>query len=262
MNVSTERPGAGIAPAALAAGAEGDGMRLRVATYNVRKCIGLDWRRRPERVLAVIDDLSADIVALQEADKRFGGKLSTFAHINLKSAGWHALPIAPHDGGIGWHGNAVLVRDDIEMEDIHRVYLPALEPRGAVIVDLNVRGVALRAVGAHLGLTRGMRVRQAHHIVQELERLTPKPTIIMGDMNTWHPTAGCIEIFAQRYDLAPPRPTFHTSRPVAPLDRIAVSKGISVLEQGVMRDGFAKVASDHLPLWADIAVERMEPAIR
>lgn len=242
---------------ATAAPAEAPGtMRLRVATYNVRKCIGLDWRRRPERVLSVIEELAADIVALQEADKRFGRRLSTFSHSSLTMAGWHPLPIAPHDGGIGWHGNAVLVRDDIVLEEIHRVHLPALEPRGAVIADLDVRGQPLRAVGAHLGLTRAMRVRQAHHIMVELERLDPRPTVLMGDMNSWHPTNGCMEIFAKGFDLAPPRPTFHTTRPVAPLDRIAVSRDISVVEQGVMRDGWAKVASDHLPLWADLLIDR------
>lgn len=229
-------------------------MRLRVATYNVRKCVGLDWRRDPDRVLAVIDTLDADVVVLQEADRRFGKRVATLSHSSLRKSGWHAVPLAPHDGGIGWHGNAVLVRNDIETEAVHRVQLPAFEPRGAVIVDLVARGGPIRVVGAHLGLTRGMRVRQAHHIVHEIGELALRPTVIMGDFNTWHTTGGSIAVLAGRYDLVPPAPTFHASRPVAALDRIALSRDIALRAQGVMREGGAPVASDHLPLWADIEV--------
>lgn len=227
-------------------------MRLRVATYNIRKCIGLDWRRNPERVIAVIEDLGADIVVLQEADRRFGKKLSTLSHDHLGHLGWVPVPFARHHGGIGWHGNAMLVREGIEVSAVYRCALPALEPRGAVFADLLVEGSALRTVGAHLGLTHGMRLRQATHILGELERMPPYPTIIMGDFNNWNPNAGCISVFGRHFDFAPPAPTFHARRPVAPLDRIGVTPGVRVVEQGVFRDGRASVASDHLPLWADI----------
>lgn len=229
-------------------------MRLRVATYNIRKCVGLDWRRRPERILAVINSLDADVVVLQEADKRFGRRLTTLAHTSLGEAGWHPIAIAQHDGGIGWHGNAILLRDEHKVEHVHRCELPAFEPRGAIVADLDIRGARLRAVGTHLGLTHGMRVRQAHHIIMELDRMEPLPTVIMGDMNAWHPTSGCIAIFADRFDFAEPRATYHASRPVVPFDRIGVSGGLRVLEHGIVREGPAAVASDHLPLWADLAL--------
>jgi Metal-dependent hydrolase len=80
-------------------------VRLRVASYNIRKCVGLDWRRRPDRVLAVLAEIGADVVALQEADRRFGAKLSALPPETLAEAGWHAAPVAPHPGGLGWRGN-------------------------------------------------------------------------------------------------------------------------------------------------------------
>ena len=229
-------------------------MRLRVATYNIRKCVGLDWKRRPERVIGVIDDLAADVVVLQEADKRFGRRLAALSHLHLNDTDWVPAPLAVHDGGIGWHGNAILVKAGVEIEATHRIDLPALEPRGAVVADLSVAGERLRVVGAHLGLTGGMRVRQAHSIVAALDTLDPRPTVIMGDMNNWQSATGCIAVFASRYRLAPPRPTFHASRPVAALDRLAFSDGIAVLGQGVLAEGEARRASDHLPLWADLSV--------
>src|SRR5437588_9627484 len=41
-------------------------IRIRVATYNIHKCRGLDRRTSPERIAAVIIELEADVVALQE----------------------------------------------------------------------------------------------------------------------------------------------------------------------------------------------------
>ena len=177
------------------------------------------------------------------------------SHASLSDAGWSPVALAAHDGGIGWHGNAILARNAIAVEAVHRVSLPALEPRGAVIADLNAAGTSFRVVGAHLGLTRGMRVRQAHAILRALDALPPRPTVVMGDMNTWHPTAGCIAVLATRFDFAPPEPTFHASRPVAPLDRIGVTPGLAILARDVVRAGTASVASDHLPLWADLHLE-------
>lgn len=233
-------------------------MRLRVATYNIRKCIGLDWRRRPDRVLSVINELQADIIALQEADRRFGAKLATLAHATLVDAGWQAASVAAHEGGLGWHGNAVLLAPSFELDSASRLTLPRLEPRGAVIVDVRRDGVALRIVGTHLGLTAGKRAAQAVAIAEALADRPPRPTIMMGDMNEWRPQGGCIAIFMQTMVFAAPAPTFHATRPVAALDRIAASPDIAILRHGVHASEAARRASDHLPLWADIALRSAE----
>ena len=39
---------------------------MRIVTYNVHKCRGLDRRVRPARIVSVLRDLDADIIALQE----------------------------------------------------------------------------------------------------------------------------------------------------------------------------------------------------
>jgi endonuclease/exonuclease/phosphatase family metal-dependent hydrolase len=41
-------------------------IRIRLATYNIHKCRGLDRRTSPQRIAAVIAELDADVVALQE----------------------------------------------------------------------------------------------------------------------------------------------------------------------------------------------------
>ena len=40
--------------------------RIRIVTYNVHKCRGLDRKVRPDRILKVLKDIDADVVALQE----------------------------------------------------------------------------------------------------------------------------------------------------------------------------------------------------
>src|ERR1044072_9807913 len=42
--------------------------RLRVATYNVHGCVGMDGQRSEGRITEVIATMSADIVGLQELD--------------------------------------------------------------------------------------------------------------------------------------------------------------------------------------------------
>ncbi len=84
---------------------------LTVASYNIHKGVGLDRRRRPERIMEVLGEIDADIVALQEADLRFGSRASTLP-FNMLADHTDYTPCAfdVRVGSIGWHGNAILVR--------------------------------------------------------------------------------------------------------------------------------------------------------
>ena len=229
-------------------------MQVRVATYNIRGCLGLDWRRDPSRVLRVIGELGADVVALQEADRRFGGRPAALPEAILNEAGWRIAGIAIHRGGIGWHGNAILLGPGVEQLEAERLPLPALEPRGAVLCEISVRGQHMRVVGTHLGLTPGRRALQAKAITQALGDRPALPTVVMGDMNEPRAQSGCIRILGQIVTFPPPLPTYHTRRPLAALDRIAVSREIAIAGHGVHATAATRQASDHLPLWADLTL--------
>ncbi len=136
------------------------GPTLTVASYNMRKAIGTDRRRRPDRVLDVLHEIDADVVALQEADKRFGGRGAAVPHELIDDHGTykpvplqvrnrrmldrlpkagreHAERILKINGrSIGWHGNALLVKRHIGVLDVGVIELPTLEPRGAVMAEL------------------------------------------------------------------------------------------------------------------------------
>lgn len=227
-------------------------VRLRVATYNIRKSVGLDWRRRPERILEVLREIKADVVALQEVDKRLGSRQTTLSREALAEAGWRTAGVSRRPLSIGWHGNTILLGPETALREARAMELPALEPRGAAWAELTVRGRDVRVIGLHLGLTGGQRLKQVAAILSALERAPPEPTVLMGDTNEWRPDAGCLALLAETCRLAPPRPTFHASRPVAPLDRIAVSADITIREVHAHRSEAARRASDHLPLWADL----------
>jgi endonuclease/exonuclease/phosphatase family metal-dependent hydrolase len=227
---------------------------VRVATYNIRKCVGLDWKRRPDRILAVLEELDADIVALQEVDRRFGSRASTLPEKELTRAGWHAAHFEREPQSLGWRGNAILVKPRVTVEEARALELPALEPRGAAVAELSIEGRPLRVVGMHLGLTGKPRVRQIAAIAAEVERHPPRPTVLMGDTNEWRALTGALARFAETHHLSPPIPTFHTSAPIAALDRIVTTRDVAISRCEVHSSVLADRASDHLPLWADLAV--------
>ena len=107
-------------------------MQLTFASYNIHKAVGVDGRRDADRIVTVLREIDADVIALQECDFRFGERESVLPKAMLEETHWRVAPVAKRPRSIGWHGNALLVRSDIEIETAAPVDLPTLEPRGAV----------------------------------------------------------------------------------------------------------------------------------
>lgn len=231
-------------------------MQLTVASYNIHKAVGLDRRRDPERIIAVLRELDADVVALQEADLRFGARAGVLPRQVLDDhTPYRVVPIDHGHLGrpdsMGWHGNALLVKRHIEIVAAAMVPLPTLEPRGAVRADLVVAGRPVRVVGMHLDLS-GLRRRQQVRTVLDHCRNCDKdqPAVLMGDFNEWSRHGGCFREFAGPWRLLAPGRSFPSRRPVAQLDRIAVSIEWEVEAAAVHHSPLAAIASDHLPVLA------------
>ncbi|MFT3976970.1 MAG: endonuclease/exonuclease/phosphatase family protein [Sphingomonas bacterium] len=227
---------------------------IRVASYNMRKGIGTDRRRNPDRTLEVLREIDADVIALQEADRRFGARAAVIPpHLIDEHSDWKPVNFGARANSMGWHGNALLVPKSAEVVDCEVIHLPALEPRGAVMADLRVNGQLLRVVGMHLDLSGLWRRRQAHAILTHVSSsLRQHPTVMMGDLNEWTRAAGCLKDFDREFSFADTGPSFHARRPVGRLDRIMVSPGLKVVDCGVHHSLVARTASDHLPIWADL----------
>lgn len=250
------------------------GPSITLASYNMHKAVGLDGRRDPHRILRVLQEIDADIVALQEADKRIGGRGSTVPHELIDSHGMYK-PV--HFGvrhrrmlekarkhtdrllkvntrNIGWHGNAILVKPHVGILACTALDLPTLEPRGAVMAELLIGDKALRVVGMHLDLSGLWRGRQIRAILQSIERRPQKmPTVLMGDTNEWRTIAGCLNELEPDFHIAPTGPSFHARHPVAQLDRIIVQRELNIEAAGVHMSAVARRASDHLPIWARVS---------
>lgn len=229
-------------------------MQLTFASYNIRKAIGLDRRRRPERILAILHEMNADVVALQEADRRFGRRISALPLDLIDDlTGYKAVPLSMRPDSLGWHGNALLVKREIELADASIVPLPAIEPRGAIRADFMVGGRRLRVVGMHLDLSGLRRRHQIRSVLSHLHDCEDHcPSVLMGDFNDWARKGGCFREFGGEWHVLAPGMSFPTRRPVAGLDRIVVSADWRIVDAGVHHSALAARASDHLPVHATL----------
>mgnify|MGYP006270502045 FL=1 len=229
-------------------------MRLRLASYNVQKAVGLDLRRDPARILEVINGLGADVVALQEADRRLGVRPAAIPRRLVEAeTDFDVLDLAENDVSLGWHGNALLVRRGLPVASPARLPLPGLEPRGAVAARIGEgEAGAITVIGAHLGLIRAWRRRQARALRDHAGRGDAARTVILGDFNEWSLQKGLGPLHPA-FRIVTPGRTFPAARPVAHLDRAALGRGLVVLEAEVAGGALARVASDHLPIRIDVA---------
>ncbi|WP_050518246.1 endonuclease/exonuclease/phosphatase family protein [Pseudorhodobacter antarcticus] len=228
-------------------------MDMTVASWNIRAGLGRDFRRRPARTIDAIAGFDADIVVLQEADFRRHPRPTALPILQGRIGPFEVIDLTPTGVGLGWHGIAMLKRPGIRVDAIHRHDLPALEPRGVVVVDLTLRGAALRVVGVHLGLLRGNRRRQIAFIAARLAELEHRPTIIAGDYNEWRDGRGW-ETLPDWLQLHSPGPSFPAGRPFLHLDRLAYSRDLELTGSAVMSGPDAIIASDHRPVWARFRV--------
>lgn len=225
----------------------------RIASYNLQKCVGLDLRRRPDRSLQVIEALQAQVVVLQEADKRLPPRPAALPHDMIEDHGWSIVPFGQPGGSLGWHGNAMLVRPGVDICKTAHVELPGLEPRGAICAELDTGIGPIRVIGAHLGLVRRYRLLQVAAIVRHLREMPDMPTVLAGDFNEWGSVMP-LDTVAQGLRFIHARLSYPAPRPVAALDRIALSDHLRFTRTGVHKAQPARVASDHLPVWADLAL--------
>jgi endonuclease/exonuclease/phosphatase family metal-dependent hydrolase len=228
-------------------------LRLTFASYNIHKAVGLDRRRDPERILTVLHELDADVVALQEADLRFGSRAAVLPRALLEEHHWQVAALSMKPSGMAWHGNAILVRRGVvEILAAEPIALPVLEPRGAVCARLKHEGVEFKVVGMHLDLSGLLRRHQVETICKSMHQ-RGGPAVLMGDLNEWSVRGGALRAFDGWEVLSPGR-SFPSRRPIAQLDRIVHSSEWRCEGASVHHSALAAVASDHLPVTAALSL--------
>ena len=229
-------------------------MSLTIASYNIRKAVGSDGRRMPERILDVLDEIGADVALLQEADTRRGIRTSVLPVADLAARGWQAAPLGEQPLALGWHGNAVLVRGAVRLTHARRITLPAIEPRGAVLADVAHANHVLRLVGAHLDLSGLARTRQMHAIIAAVAKAPGNPPeLVMGDFNEWRRGGAALAALARHWREVALAPSFPARLPIGRLDRAFAHHALHVADAGAHASPLARAASDHLPIFVRLA---------
>lgn len=221
-------------------------MRLVVATYNVHGCVGRDGRFDPSRVAAVIDELNADVVALQELEWRPEGALHVLDELARKT-GYTPVAGPTLFRADGHYGNALLTRLAIRRVDRLDLSVVGREARGAIDAKLSAEGGAVRVLATHLGLRAGERRSQLKRLLHALG-VAPMPTVLMGDLNEWFLWGRPLRWLRRHFGRTPAPATFPARWPVFALDRIWVEPTRMLLEVRAHRSDLARLASDHLPL--------------
>lgn len=223
--------------------------RIRVATYNIHACVGPDRRFDPRRVLRVIDELDADVVALQEVESNSRG--TDVLEFLTARTGMQAVAGPTMHRADGTFGNALLTR--CRPVEVRRVDLsvPPYEPRGALDVVLDVHGVQVRVLATHFGLRPAERRHQARMLLARVAE-DPMPVMLMGDMNEWFLCGRPLRWLHAEFRESPAPATFPARFPLFALDRLWVRPHHFLKDLSAHASPAARVASDHLPLLAVI----------
>jgi endonuclease/exonuclease/phosphatase family metal-dependent hydrolase len=235
---------------------------VRVATYNIHACVGRDGRRDVTRIVRILREIDADIVGLQEVESRHGRSSVDQAQMMADALGMACVEGPLLLARRGWYGNALLTR--LRVQSVRRVLFDrhGKEARGVLVCDLLGRDAASwRVLTTHLDLRSRHRRRQFETLLDELVPDRPRPTVLMGDFNEWWPGSRALATLRRHAELPPAPPTFPSWLPVLRLDRIAHTA--CRLEDRVRSHAtpLSRLASDHLPVFADLIAEpAAEPA--
>jgi endonuclease/exonuclease/phosphatase family metal-dependent hydrolase len=239
---------------------------LRVMTYNVHSCIGMDGKLAPERIARVIARYAPDVVALQELDvgrARTEGMDQAHLIARYLEMDFHFHP-AMHIEEESY-GDAILTH--LPMRLVKAGTLPGLsgkprlEPRGALWVAIEMNGIEYQVLNSHLGLLPRERRVQAEALLGPDWLGHPDcrgPVVLCGDFNALPSSPVCRQLRTRLHDAQieleshKPRRTFFGRFPTARIDHVFVDPAIDVLDIEVPDTELARVASDHLPLIVEL----------
>ena len=242
-------------------------------TYNVHGCVGVDRRLDVGRVAAVIAQARPDVVALQELDvgRARSGRVDQ-AHEIAARLGMRARFNCSVRVEEEQYGDAVLTA--LPERLVRAGPLPTLprarlERRGALWVAVEVApGRELQVINTHLGLVPVEQRGQAACLLGEAWLSNPArtgPTVLLGDFNATSRYAAYRALAARLRDVQRgpdgerlarrPARTFPSRAPILRIDHMFVSPEVEVTEVTAVTGPLARVASDHLPLVADVRLK-------
>lgn len=241
---------------------------MRLVTWNIHGGHG-----DLGRIADLLEGIGCDVAALQEVgDPHRASDTADHAAWLGRRLGWY-VAYGPNFVLAGRpYGNAILSRYRIVHAHNYDLSVPRREPRGCLRADLTLPdGASLHLFNLHLGLSGGERRRQATMLLSaDLLRDTAltAPMVVCGDFNMWSPLPGPILRLLRSHlrDAAilarSRRPTWPARMAFLRLDRAYVDDAVDVFGSGVVNDPKVRAASDHLPLWVDLAPRAALAAVK
>ena len=238
----------------------GGGRPLRVVTYNIHRCRGIDGRQRPARIVEVLEEIGADIVALQEVVWRLDGRPDQDQACFIAQALGLQYQLGENRKMRGAaYGNVVLSRFPMRAVKNYDLSVRGRERRGCLHTDVDVGGVTLHVFNVHLGtafLERRHQGRLLAHPEILLNEGLRGPRLMLGDFNEWTPglTTRLLGSHLRSVDIRKHLRRARTYPGVLPLlhlDHIYHEDSLELHRVTLHRTRKALVASDHLPLIAD-----------
>lgn len=228
---------------------------LTVATYNVHSSVGRDRSCDPDRILRVLAEVDADIVALQEVGHHLikGTHGDQFVYFRERT-GMHGVPGLNLLYDRRRFGNALLSRWPIIACRRIDLSVHGREPRGAIDAEIDVNGHKLRVIATHLGLGPGERRRQVERLAHALNDGIDLPTVVMGDFNVFGRQRKLLHRLGAPIARRDCPASFPARMPLLSLDRIWTRPGLLLQSLAVHRTPITAVASDHLPVVGKVAV--------
>jgi endonuclease/exonuclease/phosphatase family metal-dependent hydrolase len=240
------------------------GPHLRVMTYNVHSCLGMDGKISTHRIAQVIERYDPLIIGLQELDAlRPRSRSEEQAQLIADELGMHVSYFPVFRPGTELYGDAILSRVPIEIVRAAQLATDSddREPRGAIWVRIQLEDIRINFINTHFGLGRFERVAQASDLMSEewiggIE--LDEPIILVGDFNTFPNTFPYRTLASRLHDVQilmenfRPLKTFSVASPIFRIDHIFVSGHFAVRSVQVPRNHLTRIASDHLPLIADL----------
>lgn len=226
-------------------------MQLKLATWNIRRCVGRDGIMSPERCAAVLREMDADIVALQEVESRPGHELDALAFL-ARETGTLAIPSVTMVREDTHYGNALLTRLRPLAVRHHTLSEPGREPRAALDVDLKPDGCDVQLIATHLGLRPAERRKQVRRLLPLFQLGARDLVVLAGDLNEWFLWGRPLRMLGRLFPNTPHRRSWPAHAPLFSLDRIWTHPVCALRRLGTHKSALARVASDHLPLIAEI----------
>ena len=238
---------------------------LRCATWNIHRAKGQDGRVDLDRIHTAIEQeiagIALDLLALQEADEecRPHARLLDMERLATETG----LIYMHNEDRLRWGpksdgflGTIVFLHPRFEITHRDVLDLPGHCHRGAVSIEAMYLGTPFRVMSMHLSLSQPLRIVQMRIVGQFLRRRPAMQTILLGDFNEWRPWGGLMfnaNLLGRRFH-GTARSTFPSRYPFLPLDRIMTDRAGSIEDVSVLRSPVLQIASDHLPLSANVKI--------